>query len=667
MRSSIVRRPDGVHSMMRGGPRLLVLLIALGLFLGAAHAESADAFTIDCNVPGIGCISGFGYNGTSTWGYPVDGQGNNCTNYAAFRLAHNGAGNPGNLGNAGSWGANARAKGFAVDDNPAVGSIAWFNYGHRWAPGSGHVAYVEAVNGSEISLSDSNWQGGSKRWRVRRGEWPWPSGFIHIHDVAVPPPIGEGTFVSVAETGRVYRIAGGAPLYVSTWNAFGGAQPTVTISAAQLAAMRNVPADGTFISSRQTGRVFVIAGGAPLYVSAWAAIGGAPSSVIAVDQWAIDQAGKDPNAHLNPTPSDGSFISSYATGRVFKMAGGAPIYVSAWPAIGGAPPSVVRVDQWAIDQAGKDPNAHLNPVPADGSFISSGATGRVFRIAGGAPIYVSTWDAVGGPQAATQIDQWAIDQAGSDPNAHLNRLPADGTFIHSMQTQRVYRIAGGAPLYVSSFDLYGGGVPYVDIDQWALDQAGKDPNAHLNAWPADGTFINTLPDGKVYRFAGGAAFYVSNWNLFGGEQPSTAIDKWNIDQAGANPVSPIRPVAVDGTLLKGLPSGRGWRIAGGRKTPADLSSASVAVDDLAIAGIPDPPAPTPTGGGQTPQQATGGLSSCTKARAAVTRDKRRIRELKRVVKHARAGRPRRSAARTLAKAKKKLRSDQAKVRRTCSG
>jgi hypothetical protein len=33
----------------------------------------------------------------------------------------------------------------------------------------------------------------------------------------------DGTFVQVNETGQVYRIAGGAPLYVSTWSAFGGA------------------------------------------------------------------------------------------------------------------------------------------------------------------------------------------------------------------------------------------------------------------------------------------------------------------------------------------------------------------------------------------------------------------------------------------------------------
>ena len=40
----------------------------------------------------ITCLSFSGYDGTSTWGYPVSNL-HNCTNYAAFRLAQNGAEN----------------------------------------------------------------------------------------------------------------------------------------------------------------------------------------------------------------------------------------------------------------------------------------------------------------------------------------------------------------------------------------------------------------------------------------------------------------------------------------------------------------------------------------------------------------------------------------------
>jgi len=43
--------------------------------------------------------------------------------------------------------------------------------------------------------------------------------------------IADGTFVSYQ--GNVYRIAGGAPLYINAWAPFGGPQPTVALSASQ--------------------------------------------------------------------------------------------------------------------------------------------------------------------------------------------------------------------------------------------------------------------------------------------------------------------------------------------------------------------------------------------------------------------------------------------------
>ena len=179
----------------------------------------------------------------------------------------------------------------------------------------------------------------------------------------VAPTVTDGTFVS--NSGFVYRIAGGAPIYVSSWNAVGGPQPTTALSNAQFAALPQYPADGSLISSTATGMVYEIAGGAPLYVSNWNAIGGARPSV-GVDQAAIDNAdGGTPWNHLHRYPADGSLISSTATGMVYEIAGGAPLYVSNWNAIGGARPSV-GVDQAAIDNAdGGTPWNHLHRYPAD--------------------------------------------------------------------------------------------------------------------------------------------------------------------------------------------------------------------------------------------------------------------------------------------------------------
>jgi len=158
----------------------VVVGVLLILLLVAMSPGRSQAYQVTCSDKGIDCISKTGYDGTSYWYNPVDRTGNNCTNYAAFRLSRKGVVNPGNLGDATDWARNAKNDGIRVDRRPAVGSIAQWPDTGNFAPVWGHVAYVEAVNRRRIILSDSNWQGGSKRWRVNRGDPEWPKKFIHF-------------------------------------------------------------------------------------------------------------------------------------------------------------------------------------------------------------------------------------------------------------------------------------------------------------------------------------------------------------------------------------------------------------------------------------------------------------------------------------------------------
>ena len=231
-------------------------------------------------------------------------------------------------------------------------------------------------------------------------------------------------------------------------------------------------------------------------MSNWGAIGG-PRGVTTVDKWAIDNP-EDPHAHLRRYPADGTLISNNDDGRVYVVAGGAPTYLSNWNEIGGPRPSTT-VDKWAIDNP-EDPHAHLRRHPADGALVSNTRDGRVYVIAGGAPLYVSNWGAIGGPRGVTTIDRWAIDNP-QDPHAHLLAYPADGTFV-TTSTGRVYRIAGGVPFYVSTWSIFGGVLGSTLIDQWAVDTT-EHPAAHLRATPLDGTLVQGLPSGQYWTFAGG--------------------------------------------------------------------------------------------------------------------------------------------------------------------
>lgn len=178
-----------------------VLLLGLGalasLALLPAGASASPLWTMsvsgqwECRKPGIECIDESGYAGKSAWNYPVDDEGNNCTNYVAYRLDRNGVQYPGNYSHAKFWAERATGH-FPVNQTPAVGAIAQWNKGsgltRNVKPDRGHVAYVEAVNGSTITLSDSNYEYGSKRWTVSKGDLKWPSNFIHFRDKPAPDP-----------------------------------------------------------------------------------------------------------------------------------------------------------------------------------------------------------------------------------------------------------------------------------------------------------------------------------------------------------------------------------------------------------------------------------------------------------------------------------------------
>src|SRR5438105_915939 len=112
-----------------------------------------------------------------------------CTSFVAWRLhSRNGFEMP-FYDNAGHWGADAQARGFTVDMNPAVGSVAWIR-GHRADGTDGHVAWVEAVSGNTVTVEqyNANFNGYYSYATVAKSNY---DGFIHFADIsgAGPPRI----------------------------------------------------------------------------------------------------------------------------------------------------------------------------------------------------------------------------------------------------------------------------------------------------------------------------------------------------------------------------------------------------------------------------------------------------------------------------------------------
>ncbi len=226
-----------------------------------------------------------------------------------------------------------------------------------------------------------------------------------------PAPLTDGDFVR--HDGVVYRIAGGAPVQVTSWQNLGGREKTRKLSDDDFAELPTQPADGTFLRT-PSGETYVVAGGAPVFVPRGTL---KVKDAVTVDQVAIDEAGTGgPLNALNHKPADGVIVKA-GRGEHYVFAGGAPIHVSeSWVKSLRPKPSVTTVAREAIHLAGGLGRwSHVRDYPADGTLLKVGAD--VYRVESGVP--VADYGVRGVP-----IDQAAIDNAGGDgPWSHLVAAP----------------------------------------------------------------------------------------------------------------------------------------------------------------------------------------------------------------------------------------------------
>ena len=149
-----------------------------------------------------------------------------CTSFCAWRLqSRNGYIIAKAYGYAQDWGASARNDGYTVDKNPVVGAIAWWYFSAK----SGHVAWVEAVNGSSVTIEEYNYDltGHYKEAVINADS---VNGYIHFKDItAVSDPANiyvslSGSDASNGSASNPFRTikhaidmasAGGATIYIA--------------------------------------------------------------------------------------------------------------------------------------------------------------------------------------------------------------------------------------------------------------------------------------------------------------------------------------------------------------------------------------------------------------------------------------------------------------------
>ncbi len=421
-----------------------------------------------------------------------------------------------------------------VGQPPRPGDVISFNASTN---PYGHVAVVASTsidgngNGNITMLSQNDTIDGWRTlavnaWVVQPFGSQTPYGWLH--DLAGRgDPLAEGAFIQVSGSTAVYRVAGGAPMRIYTWSAYGGVQPLRVITTQQFATMRAYPSNGTYISDNLDKSVYRMAGGAPLLVSADEATklpGWGVAPVIGLDHY--DFLRLD---HLRAYPADGTFICSISDSHCYVVAGGAPLYFPASEAatVPGWKPSAATT----VSSAEFTALAHLRQTPLDGTFICDVSTTLCYETAGGAPLRISPLDAptVPGWSTAKRVTTSAWEFINY---AHLSRRPADGAFICDVTDSNCYVTAGGAPIHVPASAT-------TTLPTWATSHVVTtsgwefDHTDHLAALPADGTMLTSVSSGATYEVLGGVARPVAVAAVaVAAVTPSTAIDQSALDNAG---------------------------------------------------------------------------------------------------------------------------------------
>jgi surface antigen len=174
----------------------LALAAFVALPVAASHAGTDDYPSVWRNAPQDSTFD--------TW----HEDNRECTSFVAWRLhSRNGFEMPFN-DNASGWGPDARARGFAVNSTPAIGSVAWTS--------ANHVAWVEAVSGATVTVEDynSDFTGHYGEHTVAASSYQ----YIHFKDL----PSGGGTTGGGDRTQPDLASNGGFENGWGPWSAYPG-------------------------------------------------------------------------------------------------------------------------------------------------------------------------------------------------------------------------------------------------------------------------------------------------------------------------------------------------------------------------------------------------------------------------------------------------------------
>ena len=201
------------------------------------------------------------------------------------------------------------------------------------------------------------------------------------------------------------------------------------------------------------------------------------------------------DASLAPSTlaADGSFVGVTGRPEVYRMAGGAPVFTSSWESVGLPPQPVQMLSQTQFDS--------LRAQPDDGTFLTGGATGHSFRVGSGVASYVPSWTPYGGPQPTVTVDQAALDNAGT--GGVWNHLLSGEPSVRRTGPDTYGTAAGRARF------TYAGGISSSAVQSYDVRWRRARWDGTFGDWTRPAGWQRTTATGVSKGLAGGWTYCVS--------------------------------------------------------------------------------------------------------------------------------------------------------------
>ena len=191
--------------------------------------------------------------------------------------------------------------------------------------------------------------------------------------------------------------------------------------------------------------------------------------------------------------AEGAFVQVTGRPELYRIAGGAPLYVSSWESVGATPQPIQMLSQTQFDS--------LPSRPANGTFLAGGSTGRIYRVNKGIASYVPSWAPYGGQQAFVTVDQAALDNAGTGDV--WNRLVSGKPIVRTTGPTTLGSIASKANF------TYAGGISSSAVKNYDVRWRKARWDGTYDAWKRPGAWQTTTALKQPLGLKAGYTYCVS--------------------------------------------------------------------------------------------------------------------------------------------------------------